>query len=393
MQYGTTKFYLLYLQDYLLPMSGKINKALLPLSWLYGWGVGMRNKLFDWKLLPVETFDVPVISIGNLAIGGTGKTPHTEYLIHLLRRKYKVAVLSHGYKRKSSGFILADENTDSYSLGDEPYQMWRKFPDLLIAVDADRRRGIRNLLNLPKDRKPEVILLDDAFQHRYVKPSLSILLTDFKQPFYDDDLLPAGRLREPAKNVKRADMVIFTKCPSLVSSETEDERTRKLHAVYGSQKDEYQTFFRYKSLLPVFPENSSVRKASIERLGKESYSVLLIAGLACPEDLIRHIEQYTPGLHAMIYPDHHDFSRKDIFEITDTFNTIQNKNKWIITSEKDAMRLMHNLYINDEMKAFMYYIPIEVAFKQEQEELFTQKIKDHVRNFTRNRIMAEAADT
>jgi tetraacyldisaccharide 4'-kinase len=377
-------------------MLGKINKALLPLSRLYGWGVGMRNKLFDWKLLPVEKFDVPVISIGNLAVGGTGKTPHTEYLIRLLSRKYKVAVLSRGYRRKSSGFILADEHTDSYSLGDEPYQMCRKFPDILIAVDADRRRGIRNLLNLPKDRKPDVILLDDAFQHRYVKPSLSILLTDFRRPFYDDYLLPAGRLREPAKNAKRADMVIFTKCPPFVSSETEAskaERTRRLYALCGSQKEEYQTFFRYKSLLPVFPGNSSVRKESIERLGKESYSVLLIAGLACPEDLIRHIEPYTSGLQAMIYPDHHDFSRKDILAITDTFNKIQNKNKWMITSEKDAVRLMHNRYIRDEMKGLMYYIPIEVVFKQEQEKLFIQKIEDHVKNFTGNRIMAEAADT
>jgi tetraacyldisaccharide 4'-kinase len=385
------KFYLLYLQDYLSQMSGKINKALLLLSWLYGLGVGIRNKLFDWKLLPFEKFAIPVISIGNLAVGGTGKTPHTEYLIRLLSRKYKVAVLSRGYKRKSSGFILADENTDNHSLGDEPYQMHRKFPGILVAVDADRRRGIRNLLNLPEDRKPEVILLDDAFQHRYVKPSLSILLTDCRQPFYDDYLLPAGRLREPAKNAKRADIIIFTKCPPVVSDEA--EKTRRLNALYGQQKARYQTAFRYKSLLPVFPGNNSVRKESIERLGKESGSILLIAGLACPEDLIRYLEKYASDLHSMIYPDHHDFNRKDILEITDTFNRIRNKNKWIITSEKDAVRLMHNPYIRDEIKGLMYYLPIEVVFKQGEEELFIQKIEDHVRNFTRNRIMAEATDT
>jgi tetraacyldisaccharide 4'-kinase len=362
-------------------MSGKIklNKALLPLSWLYGLGVGIRNKLFDWRILPVEKFDVPVISIGNLAVGGTGKTPHTEYLIRLLSKKYKVAVLSRGYKRKSSGFVLADENADNYSLGDEPCQMHRKFPEILVAVDADRRRGIRNLLNLPDDKKPEVILLDDAFQHRYVQPSLSILLTGFRRPFYDDYLLPAGRLREPAKNAERADIIIFTKTPCLKDGGEQDER--------------YYTTFRNKSLLPVFPENNSIQKESIERLKKESYSFLLIAGLANPEDLIQYLEKYTSDLQSIIYPDHHDFSRKDIAEITDAFNKIQNKNKLIITSEKDAVRLMHNPYIQAKIKGLMYYLPIEVVFKQEQEELFTQKIEDHVRNFKRNRIMAEATDT
>jgi tetraacyldisaccharide 4'-kinase len=377
-------------------MSGKIkiNKVLLlPLSWLYGLGVGIRNKFFDWGILPIEMFDVPVISIGNLAVGGTGKTPHTEYLIRLLGKKYKVAVLSRGYKRKSSGFVLADEHADNHSIGDEPYQMHRKFPETLVAVDTDRRRGIHNLLNLPKGIKPEVILLDDAFQHRYVKPSLSILLTDSRRPFFDDYLLPAGRLREPAKNYCRADIIIFTKCPLDSSVVMSSEAKRSRDTSCESQKAEYQTSFRYKNLLPVFPKNNSVQEENIERLQKESYSFLLLAGLACPEDIIQYLQKYTSDLQLMIYPDHHDFSRKDMVEITEKFNAIQNKNKLIITSEKDAVRLMNNPHIQEETKDLMYYLPIEVVFKSGQEELFIQKIEDHVRNFKRNRIVAVATDT
>ena len=372
-------------------MSGKINKALLPFSWLYGLGVGIRNKLFDWKILPVEKFDIPVISIGNLTVGGTGKTPHTEYLIRLLSKKYRVAVLSRGYKRKSSGFVLADEHVDNRSIGDEPYQMHRKFPEILVAVDTDRRRGIRHLLSLWEDEKPEVILLDDAFQHRYVKPSLSILLTDIRRPFYDDYLLPAGRLREPAGNFRRADMIIFTKVPPNPLKGELDYAAAKAPSLEGWGV--FYTSFRYRSLLPVFPKNNPTQRESIEKLKEESYSFLLLTGLACPEDMIQYLEKYTSDLHSMTYPDHHDFSRKNIVEITEKFNAIRNKNKLIITSEKDAVRLMNNSHIQEEIKDLMYYLPIEVAFKSEQEELFIQKIENHVRNFKRNRIMAEAADT
>jgi tetraacyldisaccharide 4'-kinase len=376
----------------------KPNKALLPLSWLYGIGVWLRNKLFDWKILPVEKFDIPVISIGNLAVGGTGKTPHTEYIIRLLNRKYRVAVLSRGYKRETRGFILADKNADSRSIGDEPYQMYRKFPDIMVAVDSDRRRGIRNLMDFPKIQRPEVILLDDAFQHRYVKPSLSILLTDSRNPFYEDYLLPAGCLREPAKNCNRADIIIFTKCDKELQITKQYSALDKYKLQKHLSNAEYcfsifNSKFSYKGLLPVFPEKNSIQKENIERLKKESYSFLLIAGLAQPKDLIQYLGEYTTDLHSMIYLDHYDFSRKDIDEITNTFNRIRNKNKLIITSEKDAVRLMHNPDIREEIKGLIYYLPIEVVFKPEQEELFTQKIENHVRNFKRNRIMAEAADT
>lgn len=381
-------------------MSGKINQALLPFSWLYGLAVWVRNKLFDWKILPVETFDVPVISVGNLAAGGTGKTPHTEYLIRLLSRRYRVAVLSRGYKRKTRGFILAGKHADSRSIGDEPYQMYRKFPEITVAVDSNRRRGIRNLLNCPNIQRPEVILLDDAFQHRYVKPSLSILLTDSRRPFYEDCLLPAGRLREPAGNAGRADIVIFTKCNNKLRITNYKLRNYSPFTFHPSPFTLLTSQFIYRDLLPVFPEKSSTQKENMERLKKESYSFLLLAGLAHPEDLIQYLEKYTSDLRTMIYPDHHDFSRKDILEITENFNKIQNKNKLIITSEKDAVRLMHNPHIREELKigdsqikGLIYCVPVEAVFEPEQEKLFIQKIENHVTDFTGNRIMAKATDT
>lgn len=194
----------------------KFNKLLTPFSFLYGIGVRFRNQLFDWKILRTERYDLPIICVGNLTVGGTGKTPHTEYIIRLIKDRYRVAVLSRGYKRKTSGFLLADQRSTSKDIGDEPYQMKRKFPDILVAVDADRRRGIRNLLALPENKRPEVIVLDDAFQHRYVAPTLNILLTDCHRLYTQDKLLPAGRLREPVDGARRADVIIVTKCESYI---------------------------------------------------------------------------------------------------------------------------------------------------------------------------------
>jgi tetraacyldisaccharide 4'-kinase len=364
-----------------------INKLLLPLSWLYGIGVALRNKLFDRGLLHGERFPVPVISIGNLAAGGTGKTPHTEYLIRLLSKKYKLAVLSRGYRRKTRGFILANADADASArkLGDEPFQMFRKFPDTLIAVDKNRRRGIKNLLALPENRRPDVILLDDAFQHRWVKPSLSILLTDSRRPFDQDALLPAGRLREPAKNSVRADMLIYTKSnphPCEDFSRNKPENLPDDFALIAT------TYYEYKGLLPVFPSAHSIKKESLERLKKENYSLLLIAGLAHPSDLIRHLKQYTAHLQTILFPDHHNFSRSNLAKIATAFQNIKNSRKILITSEKDAVRLMNHSAVSEEIKPFMYYIPIEVVFTAGQEEIFTQKIENHVNNFARNRVMA-----
>ena len=181
----------------------KRHKWLYPVSWIYGAVVTVRNKLFDWGFLRSKSFGVPVICIGNLSVGGTGKTPHTEYLIKLLRDNYHVAVLSRGYKRHSRGYVLATPQSTARSIGDEPYQMHTKFPSVTLAVDENRCHGIEQLLSI-KEPSIEVVLLDDAFQHRYVKPGLSILLTDYHRLFCDDTLLPAGRLRESVTGKNRA---------------------------------------------------------------------------------------------------------------------------------------------------------------------------------------------
>lgn len=192
----------------------RINKWLLPLSWLYGLAVRVRNALFDLGVLKSESFDVPVISVGNITVGGTGKTPHVEYLIDLLRHKCRVAVLSRGYKRKTRGYVVADSTATARTIGDEPYQMKHKFPDVTVAVDRDRRHGIRRLTEDKSADGIDVVLLDDAFQHRYVKPGINILLVDYHRLIIYDKLLPAGRLREQLSGKNRADIVIITKCPA-----------------------------------------------------------------------------------------------------------------------------------------------------------------------------------
>ena len=191
----------------------KIHKWLYPIAALYGIGVNIRNQLFDWHILPSRSFNVPIISIGNITVGGTGKTPHTEYLIKLLESEFQVGVLSRGYKRKSKGFVLATSETPMNQIGDEPYQIKQKFPHIHVAVDADRCHGIDKLCAPEMTPEVEVILLDDAYQHRYVNPGINILLVDYHRMISEDYLLPAGRLREPERGKSRANIVIVTKCP------------------------------------------------------------------------------------------------------------------------------------------------------------------------------------
>ena len=367
----------------------KINKALLPLSWLYGLVVWFRNKLFDWGILSSEEFSVPVISVGNISVGGTGKTPHTEYLIRMLSPKFKIAVLSRGYKRKTSGFILADEKSDSSTIGDEPYQMYRKFPEILVAVDGNRRRGISKLLALPEKEKPNVILLDDAFQHRYVTPSLSILLTDINRLMYKDKLLPAGRLRESVKNKSRAEIIIVTKCPEDIKPI--DYRIIGKNMQTFAYQSLFFTSFKYGELLPVFPENKS--SETLEDIKLKNVKILLVAGIASPEGLIRKMKKYAKTVGYLIFPDHHTFTREDVAQIKRGYDRLLGDNKIIITTEKDAVRLMDYPNLDESIKQALYYLPIEVVFNQDQESMFKQKINNHVRNVKTNGKLVEAKNT
>jgi tetraacyldisaccharide 4'-kinase len=360
----------------------KIYRLLLPFAWLYGLAVWVRNRLFDWKALPAVNFDIPVISIGNIAVGGTGKTPHTEYLIRLLREDYRVAMLSRGYRRATSGFVLAGEQTAGRDIGDEPYQIWRKFPDITVAVDRKRVHGIQQLLALPEEKRPEVILLDDAYQHRQVTPSLSLLLTDFHRLLTDDCLLPAGRLREPARNRYRAQMIIVTKCPEDIKPADCQliEKNLKLHPGQSL----FFSFLEYGKLSPVF-RSPAASGISLEELKKKDTGVLLLTGIAHPRILVEMLSGYAKKLETKIYPDHHDFSKKELSGLDEAYRRMNVERKIIVTTEKDAARLVDNANVSGALRQAMYYLPVRVAFHDEN--LFKQKIKEHVGTVKRNRVL------
>jgi tetraacyldisaccharide 4'-kinase len=363
-----------------------INKKLRPLSWLYGLGVGFRNMLFEMGVLKSRSFKVPVISVGNITVGGTGKTPHVEYLIHLLKDQMKVAVLSRGYKRKSFGFVMANANTTMREIGDEPFQMKQKFPDITVAVDKKRTRGIEKLTSGKYVEGINVILLDDAFQHRYVKPGINILLVDYHRLVIYDELLPSGRLREPVKSKDRADIVIVTKCPTDLKPMEFRVITKAMH-LYPYQQLFFSTH-EYDDLKPLFPNQENLgNPGSLNNLrGK---NVLLLTGIASPEQMLQDLQSYTDNIQPLSFPDHHNFRKKDIERINDAFEALPSP-KRIITTEKDASRLAGTEGLSDEVKQHLYVLPIHIKLLQDQEELFIKKILSYVRKDKRNSFVAKS---
>lgn len=354
-----------------------IQKWLYPVSFLYGTGVRFRNKLFDRGILPSRSFDLPVISVGNLTVGGTGKTPHTEYLIKLLKERYRIAVLSRGYKRKSKGFVLAEPSMPAGMIGDEPYQMKHKFPEIEVAVDKDRCHGIEQLCSLA-DRRPDVILLDDAYQHRYVKPGLNILLTDYNRLICNDALLPAGRLREPASQKCRAHIVIVTKCPEEIRPVDFRILSKQLD-LFPYQKL-FFTSFRYKELVPLF-SNYGRSPIKLEELTK-GQKIVLMTGIATPGQLLHDLKRYTKQVETLTFGDHHDFTRKDLEELKNRFGQTGRSQRLIVTTEKDAARLAGNPFLDERLKPYVYVLPVEAYFLQNEEERFNETIlgfiKDHL---------------
>ena len=360
----------------------KINEWLLPLSWLYGLGVRFRNFLFDVGILKSQDYKVPIISVGNITVGGTGKTPHVEYLAKLLKDQFKVAVLSRGYKRKSHGYVLADKDTPMRQIGDEPYQMRQKFPGITVAVDKNRRRGIARLT---EDDTIDVILLDDAFQHRYVKPGINILLVDYHRLIIYDKLLPAGRLREPLPGKNRADIVIVTKCPKELKPMEYRVITRAMN-LYAYQTLYFSTL-EYGELRPVFPQVRS----SLTLSQLSSHNVLLLTGIASPRQLSEDLKSLVKSITPMAFADHHHFTQKDLLRLSATFEAMPSP-KVIITTEKDATRLNDAGELGDELRKAFYVIPVNIKFMLEQEDLFNQNIIGYVRKNSRNSILAKAKD-
>ena len=363
----------------------KINKWMTPLSWLYGLGVNFRNFLFEIGVLKSRTYRTPVISVGNITVGGTGKTPHVEYLIRLLKDKMNVAVLSRGYKRKSSGYVLAGKDTPMQMIGDEPFQMKQKFPDITVAVDRKRTRGIERLTSNEDVKDIDVILLDDAFQHRYVKPGINILLVDYHRLIVYDKLLPAGRLREPLRGKDRADIVIVTKCPKEMKP-MEYRVIIKAMSLFPYQSL-YFTTLKYDPLCPVFGGAGKTKELS----ELSSNNVLLLSGIASPRQMIEDLTPLAKSITPLTFADHHNFKRKDIDQLNEVFESMDQP-KLIITTEKDAARLTAVEGLSDEVKKHLYILPVRISFMLEQEEDFNQNITGYVHKNSRNSILAKRKD-
>lgn len=336
-----------------------LRKILFPFAILYGFITSFRNFLFDQGILKSYSFDLPIIAVGNLSVGGTGKTPQIEYLIRLLSPKYKTATLSRGYKRKSEGFVLADENSDAAILGDEPFQFYKKFPNIQVAVDANRKNGIEQLLQISQ---PEIILLDDAFQHRKVKAGFYILLTAYGDLYADDLILPAGNLRESRNGAERAKVIVVTKCPPDLSVKEQNYIQKKLKI--DSDQRLYFTSIAYDQF--VFSEESQLSVSEIKDVDK-----LLLAGIAKPEPFFAYLQNKNDVI--LTFPDHHHFTEKDITEIK---NKAQDKK--IVTTEKDYVRLKGMLPDSQ-----LFYLPIKSNFLSGGDD-FDKTILNYVGKSSRN---------
>ena len=357
----------------------QINKWLYPASWIYGAGVWLRNKLFDWGFYKERSFNLPVICVGNITVGGTGKTPHTEYLIKLLQKKYQVAVLSRGYKRKSKGFVLAQPDTPVHQIGDEPYQMKQKFPNIHMAVDADRCHGIEELCKDQVTPGTEVILLDDAFQHRYVKAGLNILLVDYNRLIIEDTLLPAGRMREHEAGKYRASIVIITKCPKDMKPMEYRVLSKQMN-LYAFQQL-YFTTLDYGKLRPLFNGGKEYPVTSIH----PGIHILLVTGIATPQKLENDLASLISNeVHTLAFSDHHDFTEADMMNIESQFQQLPAGKRMIITTEKDAVRMASHPSLPESIKPYIYVLPIEIVFLQEQQESFNQNILEYVRKNPRD---------
>jgi tetraacyldisaccharide 4'-kinase len=355
------------------------NIILFPFSIIYGIITGIRNWLFDQSILPSTSFDIPTISVGNLAVGGTGKTPHTEYILSILQSEWKSSMLSRGYKRKTKGFILADQKSNSQILGDEAFQIYQKFPKVTVAVDEKRVHGVNRLLELIPDI--QLVVLDDAFQHRYIQAGLSILLTDFSNLYSQDMLLPAGNLREWKSGSKRANIIMVTKCPEdmkpidmrIYESELHPETNQML----------FFSSFIYDELKPVFPEKEP-EEWTFQKIKESNADILLVAGIVSPEPILEKLANYTDSVKTLFFDDHHDFQPKDFSLISKQFDMDTTIDKLILVTEKDAARLVLNPNFPETLKSRTFALPIRVEILHDQETLFIQKIKNYVVENSRN---------
>ena len=355
----------------------QIRRCLLPLSWFYGLAVDIRNALFDMGVLPSVSYDIPIINVGNITVGGTGKTPHVEYLIRLLSDRYRVAVLSRGYKRKTSGYLLSSVASTIEEIGDEPWQIKQKYPDVYVAVDANRRRGIERLMTDEATKDVEVILLDDAYQHRYVKPGHNILLVDYHRIISDDRLLPAGCLRERPSSSRRATTVIVTKCPGHITAMGFRVILSALH-IRPYQQLFFSTF-AYGTMRQLWGNGS----LDPEALRKENTHVLLLTGIGNPRQMEQDMRRFVQHITPLSFPDHHYYTKRDADTIHQALLALP-KPHIIVTTEKDAARLLHLQGLSEEVKRCTYVLPIEIRIMRDEKDKFDKTITSYVQENTSN---------
>ncbi len=338
-------------------MTQKLRYILFPIGILYAIVTEIRNFLFDKNILKSKSFQIPIINVGNLSIGGTGKTPQIEYLIRLLKDEYKVAVLSRGYKRKTKGFIVADKQSTSDEIGDEPYQIYRKFKNIMVFVGEKRVPAISKII---KQYNPDIILLDDAYQHRAVKPGLNIVLTAFAKPFNKDFILPVGDLRECRHQIKRTDLILISKTPHEIKKEQKEKIKKNIENKYNKK-----VFFSKI----VYDDNvySSNNKISINNL--QDYKVLLITGIAKTQELYSFLSKKSINFESLKFGDHHNFTEVDLKLINRKFEKIKADKKLVLTTEKDYVRWANKNNLP------VYYLPIQTEI--EEKELFNKKILNY----------------
>lgn len=354
------------------------NILLYPVSLIYGLITGFRNLLYDYGIIPSREFRFPVICVGNITVGGTGKTPHTEYLVELLRKSFKVATLSRGYKRKTKDFRIASSSALVREIGDEPIQIFRNFPDVIVTVDRNRVNGVKRIMK--EYPEAEVIILDDGFQHRKLKPGFSILLSDFERPFIRDHMMPYGNLRENKANMRRADIILITKSPEDLSAIQRRLIVKEINK--SAKQNLYFTSVCYKAPLAVF-ENHNVNSRSDISEGP-GCGIVLITGIANPKPLKEHLQKSYQEITHLTYSDHHSFNENDLLNISSAFINLKSPVRYLFTTEKDAVRLREFTNIAEPVRSAFYYIPIGIQFLNEDKEEFDNLVIDYVRKNHRN---------
>jgi tetraacyldisaccharide 4'-kinase len=340
--------------------------------------------MYNTGILKSVEFRIPVICIGNITVGGTGKTPHTEYIAELLKQYFRVAVLSRGYKRESKGFRIASPTSQISEIGDEPMQIFRKYPDLMVAVDRNRVNGVNRILEA--DPETEVILLDDGYQHRSLTPGLSILLSDFARPFVSDQMMPYGNLRESADNMRRADIILITKSPENLSP------IQRRLIVKEFNKSPYQNLYftslKYESPIPLY--NSTAKTVPQFKISANpDCGIVLITGIANPRPFKEYLQKYYNEVTHLAFPDHYKFKDKDIHSITSAFNELKSAEKYLITTEKDAVRLQEFINFAEPIRSLSYFIPVGIHFLNNDKEEFDNTIVEYVKKNKRNNRISE----